>query len=356
MHVACRDCRTLCASCRSNTKQQTGRIDPPSHVSHPNRTLRVCRFHFKCCRPLAVGRTDFINVTQTAQNAGFMTIAYGSVGYAEMAIDMALSLRPWNAGPIVLAADPENIEHVRNLAPKVFDDIVVLPARYGANGRTSKFGLGEVTPFAHTVFIDADTLIVADPRPILEHAQATEFLMMGKYMTSETSEKHHDFSVQGLIEAFSLQTYFRNHSGAFGFERAYGRRFLSQCYETYVNRLYTVERRLKGFVGDELAFGVVGGQMPLSIMRQPFPVYWPDELIALEVGRYPKPFCHFIAPIAAGTLDTLMAEVGTRREQHGIAGNSTKIWRQKAAPKPVKPRQTPLDMLKRTISNALRTR
>ena len=295
-------------------------------------------------------------MTQTAQNVGYMTIAYGSVGYAEMAIDMALSLRPWNAGPIVLAADPENVKHVRNLAPKVFDDIVVLPARYGSNGRTSKFGLGEVTPFTHTVFIDADTLVVADPRPILEHAKTTEFLMMGEYLTSGTSEKHHRFPVQDLIEAFSLKTYFKNHSGALGFERVYGRKFLSHCYETYVERLYTLERRLKGFVGDELAFGVVGGQMPLSIMRQPFPVYWPHELSALEVGRYPKPFCHFIAPIAAGTLDTLMAEVIARREQHGIAGNSTTIWRQKVAPKPVKPRQTPLDVIKRTISSALRTR
>ena len=262
---------------------------------------------------------------------GYITVARGAIRYAEMAVDMALSLRDWSAEPIILAADAESLAHVRRNYPRVFDDIVLLPARYGAEGRTSKFGLGEVTPLDRTLFIDADTLVLSDPGDVLDQARNADFLMMGTYRTAETRATHHGFSVAGLIRDFGLERYFSNHSGAFAFERACGRGFLADCYEVYTEQLYRPSRRIRGFVGDELAFGVVAGRRGVTIMREPFPVYWPNELRQLGPDNRPKPFCHFYASPPAETLDWLMAGVLERRLRHDVPGDSVAHWKRKAA-------------------------
>lgn len=260
-----------------------------------------------------------------------MTVARGAVRYAEMAVDMALSLRDWSSEPVILAADAESLAHVRRTYPRVFDDVVLLPPRYGAEGRTSKFGLAEVTPLGRTLFIDADTLVLSDPGDVLDQARNAEFLMMGTYRTAETSASHHGFSVAGLIRDFGLQRYFSNHSGAFAFERACGLDFLAECYEVYAGHLYRPSRRIRGFVGDELAFGVVAGRRGVTIMREPFPVYWPNELRQLGPDNHPKPFCHFYASPPAETLDWLMAGVVERRLRHDVPGDSVAHWKRKAA-------------------------
>lgn len=263
--------------------------------------------------------------------AGYITVARGDIRYAEMAVDMALSLREFSAEPIVLAADAQSMAHVRGRYRGVFDDVVLLPARYGAEGRTSKFGLGEVTPLDRSVFIDADTLVLADPGDVLAQAMDADFLMMGTYRTAETNAAHHGFSVAGLIRDFGLERYFSNHSGAFAFEREHGRRFLAECYAVYSEQLYRPHRRMRGFVGDELAFGVVAGRRGVTIMRDPFPVYWPDELRQLRPDNRAKPFCHFYASPPAEALDWLMAGVLDRRRRRDLPGDPVAHWRRKAA-------------------------
>lgn len=260
-----------------------------------------------------------------------MTVARGSIRYAEMAVDMALSLRDWSTEPIILAADSASLAHVRDTYPRVFDDVVLLPARYGAEGRTSKFGLAEVTPLDRTLFIDADTLVLSDPGDVLDQAREADFLMMGSYRTAETDAAHHGFSVAGLIRDFGLERYFSNHSGAFAFERACGRSFLAECFRVYSEQLYRPSRRIRGFVGDELAFGVVAGRRGVTIMREPFPVYWQDELLQLRPDNRPKPFCHFYTSPPAEALDWLMAGVLERRRQFDVPGDSVAHWKRKAA-------------------------
>lgn len=260
---------------------------------------------------------------------GFITVARGDVGYVEMAVDLALSLREHHREPIAVLVDAAAEAHVRAHFPRVFDAVLRLPPGHD-HGWACKFALAEATPFEHTVFVDADTLVLRDLDDVLAQARDADMLMMGKFRTAETTEVHHGFSIRGLISDFELERYFDNHSGAFVFRRAPGRRFLAECREVYDRDLYRPSRRMRGLVGDELAFGIVAGRRGVSIMREPYPVYWSNELAELRSDRRWKPLCHFHAAPGPEAMDWLMAEVSARRAAAGLPDTSVDYWRRKA--------------------------
>lgn len=246
-----------------------------------------------------------------------------------MAVDLVLSLRRWHQEPFCLVADAVCAAHVEQRFRGVFDDVVSLPPRYKP-GHACKFALAEATPYRHNLFIDADTLVLAPLTQLLDDAAGAPFQMMGTQRTRETTETHHGFAIPALIDEFGLERYFDNHSGAFTFERDYGRALLGECFDVYVNALYKPWRRLRGRVGDELAFGIVGGRRGMARMREPYPVLWTAELAALRPHDTHKPLCHFIASPAPAALDWLMAEVTSRRQARGLPLGSEAVWRGKA--------------------------
>lgn len=257
-----------------------------------------------------------------------LTVACGPRAFTEMAVDLALSLREHDGSRVTLIAD----EHARALAlrcyPQVFEQIVRLPAGYDF-GHACKFSLAEVTPYEHNLFIDADTLALSSIEPIWACAEHAGFAMMGTHRTRETDEHHHGFAIRDLIDEFALSTYFDNHSGAFYFEREHARPVLRECLDVY-RALFRWRRRLRGMVGDEIAFGIVGGRRRMQRMHEPYPVLWAKELLALRPGDAPKPLCHFHAPPSEAALDWLMHEVARRRSAAGLREDSTMYWRAKA--------------------------
>lgn len=263
-------------------------------------------------------------------DTGFITVAKGAAGYVEMAIDLALSLRQWHRQPIAIVVDAAAEAHLARYPAGLFDAVLRLPQRY-APGWACKFSLGELSPFARSIFIDADTLVLRDLADVLAQAATADFLMMGKFRTAETTEIHHGFPIRGLIRDFGLDRYFDNHSGAFAFERAHGRGFLAECLDVYTRELWVPARRLRGMVGDELAFGVVAGRRGMASLREPYPVYWSNELRELTSDHRWKPLCHFHAPPNPAAMVWLMAEVSQRRRQAGLPDVSVPHWTRKAA-------------------------
>ena len=260
---------------------------------------------------------------------GFITVARGDVGYVEMAVDLALSLRQHHGEPIAIVVDEAAEARVRADYSRVFDEVLRLPPGHD-HGWACKFALADTTPFERSLFIDADTLVLADLGDVLMQAREADMLMMGKFRTAETTEMHHGFPIRGLIREFALDRYFDNHSGAFSFRRDPGRQFLAECREVYLRDLYRPSRRIRGLVGDELAFGIVAARRGVSIMREPYPVYWSNELAELQPDRRWKPLCHFHAAPRPDAMIWLMAEVSARRQAAGLPDTSVRFWQRKA--------------------------
>lgn len=258
-----------------------------------------------------------------------VTIARGSPAYTEMAVDLSLSIREREATQVALIADAAACRRVEQRYPSVFDAVVPLPAGYQV-GRTHKFAVAELTPYRHNLFIDADTLTLSNLASIWP-ANPVGMAMMGTHRTRETHETHHGFAIRELIDEFRLARYFDNHSGAFYFEREPAQPFLRECFEVYTSRLDTRARRLRGFVGDELAFGIVAGRHGMQRMREPYPVLWTNELATLRPGDTSKPLCHFHAPPSAAALDWLVNATLQRRRSAGLPVGTGSHWYGKSA-------------------------
>lgn len=261
---------------------------------------------------------------------GFITIALGRPSYAEMAVDLALSTRAFHNHPFALVADRALAEYVGSRYPGVFDAIRELPDAYG-KGHACKFSLAELTPFDRSVFIDADTLMLAPVHTLLREASTADILMMGSYCDRNSDRVHHGFAVRNLMKRYGLDRYFVNHSGSFAFETVHGRAFLRDGLEVYLREMADLQRWSRfRHIGDELAFGIVGGRRGVTIMSEPFPIYWQIELAALTSDQRWKPLCHFHDSPAPSALDWMMREVGERRRAHGFPLTSERLWRQKA--------------------------
>jgi hypothetical protein len=261
---------------------------------------------------------------------GFITIALGRPSYAEMAVDLALSAREFHDLPFALVADATLAAYVRTRYRGVFDEIRVLPDTY-RRGHACKFALAELTPFARNVFIDADTLVLAPMDTLLDEARTADILMMGSYCDRRTERVHHGFAVRSLMRRYALERYFINHSGAFAFETSHGRTFLAEGLKVYLDEMADLQRWSRfRHIGDELAFGIVGGRRGVNIMREPFPIYWSNELATLASSHRWKPLCHFHDAPADGALAWMMRDVATRREARGFPQVSETHWRAKA--------------------------
>jgi hypothetical protein len=262
--------------------------------------------------------------SRTSADIGFLTMAYGAPEYVEMAVDMALSLREWHAEPIAIAVDEPSQAYIANHYPGLFDTVVRFPASLPI-GKACKFGLGEISPFRRTVFIDADTVVLGSLRQLLTEANDFDFAMMGNFHTSPTTETQGGFSVDGLMRDFGLDRYFCNHSGAFTFEREYARHFLADCLHVWTHEHMTPLRRLS----DEVTFGIVAARRGMMRMREPYPVYWPNELRALDPAKRWKPLCHLFLVPPRSVMKWLMAEVLERRRRAGLSSLSIGHWHRK---------------------------
>lgn len=249
---------------------------------------------------------------------GFMTLAFGSPDYAEMAVDMALSLREWHSEPLAIAVDDPTAAYIADRHPTVFDMVLRLPKDVPP-GWASKLAIAEVSPFARTVFIDADIIVVGALHSLLADAERVDFAMIGGHLKSPTAELHAGVPIQDLIRQFGLARYFGNHSGTFVFERDYGRRFLAECSEVWSKELSLRPRRPSEFLSDELAFGVVAARRGMVTIRNT-PVYWWWDFQEPRPFTW-KPLCHLNQPPPHRTMKWLMAGAAERRRRAGLSAS-----------------------------------
>lgn len=259
---------------------------------------------------------------------GYLTMAVGRPRYLEMAVDMALSLREHSPHPIALSADAVLARLAAERYSGVFDEVTPIPRRF-LDGRAIKYGAAAASPFAETMFVDADCLVLGSLEYLWAGLEKSDMAMLGELLTVDENENHHGFSTRRLMRRFGLDLYLKTNSGIFCFRTDPALGIMDACLECY---LHEVRPKLRGgvlrggWIGDEIGFGVVGGRRKLGTLPLPQPMYWPREFATLDPTRPTKPLLHFIWPPEPPLLEALLSGATRRREEAGLAPSDHAHW------------------------------
>ncbi len=271
-------------------------------------------------------------VTVTPGSRGYLTMAVHSEHYLEMAVDMALSLREHSKLPLAIAVDEPLKGIVASRYGAVFDEVVLVAPRF-RTGRALKYGCAEASPFEETIFVDADCIVLGSLDGLLGALADTDFAMLGELLTASDHERHHGFSTRALMNRFGLDRYLKTNSGLFCFRKPGAVEVMEDCLRCYLTEARPALRGslLKGrWLGDEIAFGIVGGRRRLGTLPSPSPMYWPREIEQLDLRAPAKPLLHMLWPLSAPALEAVVEGSVARRRSAGVPENGGAHWREEA--------------------------
>ena len=262
---------------------------------------------------------------------GYLTIAARKPRYLEMAVDMALSLKEHTSLPVALGADETLEALARQRYPSVFDVVTLIPERF-RQGRALKYGSAEASPFEETVFVDADCFVLAPLDALFDVLASEDMAMTGEHLTVDDERIHHGFSTRALIRRFGLETYLKTNSGLFCFRRSAALAIMDECLACHLDEVMKQLRwstLLGRWLGDELAFGIVGGRRKLGVLPSPHQMFWPQEFSSIDLERPAKALLHFVWPPAPEILDALLRRAAERRAAAGVPNESGgEPWRE----------------------------
>jgi len=264
-----------------------------------------------------------------ASQRGYLTLAAGRPRYLEMAVDMALSLREHTDLPIALAADGPIAALATSSYSSVFDAVTSLPERF--TGRARKYGLAEASPYEETLYVDADCIVLGGLDHLFDALSYSDLAMVGSQLSEDEDHNHHGFSTRALMRRFGLERYMKTNSGLFSFRRSAALEIMEECLECF---LHEAGPRLRWqivlgrWLGDEIAFGIVGGRRNLGTLPAPSPMYWREDFAALDLAAPTKPLLHLIWPPEPDVVDALVAGCRTRRAAAGVPGDAEAHWRE----------------------------
>lgn len=271
-------------------------------------------------------------VTPAQGSRGYLTMAVGSQHYLEMAVDMALSLRSHTRLPVAIAVD-RHLEKVTDERYKrVFNAVVPVSPRF-LNGRALKYGCADASPFEETTFVDADCIVLGSLDGLIDALAEHDLVMLGELLTAADDESHHGFSTRALMERFGLDRYLKTNSGLFCFRKPQAIEIMEDCLRCYLTEARPALRGsiLMGrWLGDEIAFGIVGGRRRLGTLPQPAAMYWPREIEGMDLRAPTKPLLHMLWPLPEPVLEGVVADSIERRRAAGIPGDGGAHWRQEA--------------------------
>ncbi len=263
---------------------------------------------------------------------GYLTMAVRSEHYLEMAVDMALSLREHTRLPLAIAVDDILGPVVSARYADVFDSVVAVPPRF-LDGRALKYGCAEASPFEETIFVDADCVVLGSLDGLADALSQHDFAMLGELLTKDDDQMHHGFSTRALMSRFGLDRYLKSNSGLFCFKKPAAIEIMDDCLKCYLTEARPALRGsiLMGrWLGDEIAFGIVGGRRRLGTLPPPAPMYWPREIEQLDYRKPTKPLLHMLWPLPHAALEALVADTIARRRLAGVPGDSGHHWRREA--------------------------
>lgn len=254
---------------------------------------------------------------------GYQTLAVGDLRFLEMAVDLALSAREHTDLPVALAADEETARVARDRFAHIFDYVREVDSRF-LGDRAAKYGVVDASPFAEGIYLDADALLLGSLDDRWGPCNGASVALVGEFHDASSTKRHHGFSVDDMVRRYQLPRYLKCNSGVFYFRRETALDVMEECLACYRDQLKPHAKG--GFLGDELALGIVGGRREFAIFPGRQPMYWGRELATLDPRRPHKPVMHLLGPLPSSAFDSLMEDVDRRRREAGVEPTSKPAW------------------------------
>lgn len=264
-------------------------------------------------------------------NKGFLTLAIGRES-AEMAVDMALSLKEFHTEPVSVAADHSTARFLARYKPSPFDQVSTLREHVHPFG--ARFLLAEASPYEYTVSLDADILFLRRS-PFLEYQFTAPLAMYGAYISSDQDVQTY-YSSKQICTDFGLSRYFWGTGGIFVFQKSEAREMFKACYDFFVSGIQKYPRYAQGPQSDEMVFGIMSDKYPIDSLpcstTHPWPLAEDIPIVSPSDDRWPV--FHMFGLPNKEYMDYLMDKVNSRRREAGFATVSERFWRHKANPVP----------------------
>lgn len=251
---------------------------------------------------------------------GVITLATGRTSYADMAADMALSYRQFHPEPISIVTDDSTGPYIQKQYGQLFDHVLTIPPRFNA-GRLRKYCVAKVSPYHHALFLDADIILLNTVQRLWTESMDQPMTMIGDMLTLESDYEHHGYSTRMIMQEFNLNRYLKTNSGCFAFMTHQAQSLFAECVTTFEA---LQDNQKFEWLGDELAFGIVGGRHKLPRFALPSPMIW--DPVKLQVGDTSTPIFHYISDTAPATLEWLYAGILERRRAAGISTRKARVW------------------------------
>ncbi len=186
---------------------------------------------------------------------GYVLVATGRTNYFSMAAAAARSIKFFdNSRGICLACDDE--DHVRNDDRCLFDQVVKLPHVERLRGTEHHLYLNEISPFARTIYIDADCLLAsAKIHDIWKQLENYHVTFPGRRITEGTWR----MDIADLRRKFDIEYVVQLNGGVFYFDRSeQSDTFFATAQNLFENRqrVITCRHNTGGGLANEPVWGV----------------------------------------------------------------------------------------------------
>ncbi|MCB2011973.1 MAG: hypothetical protein KDF64_15505 [Geminicoccaceae bacterium] len=195
---------------------------------------------------------------RTGVTQGYVTVAFGSRKFFEMAVNLALSVRLNDPGRPVCLIHKASQEVPADVAG-VFDDLAAFPAddEDAYDGTALKLIIDRATPYDETFYIDSDCVIL---KKDMQRHWATfansDFMVCGE---KRTEGNVYSLNVPAMMDAAGIDYFVEMNSGVIFFRKSQlGNRVFETARDLYRNqsRVFTEVRSGRGDgINDQAFFG-----------------------------------------------------------------------------------------------------
>jgi hypothetical protein len=217
---------------------------------------------------------------------GIMLIVYGHPYYGRMAYNLACTIKSVEDFPVAVAHAGRALSHLGEDQVSIFDEVITLPPAY-ANGFAPKLYLNELSPFKHTLFLDADMAWLPYRTPSelfdklkdVDYTGITEGFFDYESQEDQTNPMYYYWAdLKEIKEAYKITSgrLYQWRTEVIYFKKTAGtKKFFEKAQKIYKDPKLKTVRQFGETVPDELAINIsanINGIEPHA--RKWTPAYW----------------------------------------------------------------------------------
>lgn len=221
-------------------------------------------------------------------SSGIVIIATSHPYYGRMAYNLALSIKASEQFPVALVYRNPSIDHLNNIQLSIFDHLIALPEQF-REGYCTKLHLDELSPFDHTLYLDADMLWLPGKKPsqLFKELEGVGYTGITEGKTGDINQAYYFWADESDIrKTYNLDNVYQWRSEVIYFQKG------TKVFETArsLDIKLTTVKRFGGSIPDELYFNIACALTDTHPHKYKWtPAYWPrlhKDMIPADLHQY----------------------------------------------------------------------